>query len=133
MRTAAEVLGRTPRRRLVAEVLLDVELGAHAGSELELLRFLRRFELPLPDRMQLRVRAGTNRYYLDAWWERQQVSLEMDGSHHRDVATWEADLMRGNRLAVVHRDRRVLQLRFTPGHLRHEDLAAAQVFRDALL
>ena len=133
VRTAAEVLGRTHRRRLVADVLQDVELGAHAGSELELLRFLRRFGLPMPDRLQLVARAGTKRYYLDARWERQQVSLEMDGSHHRDVGTWEADLLRSDRLAVAHRDRRVLQLRLTPGHLRHEDLAAAQILRDALL
>lgn len=133
VRATQQVLTRTHRRGLVAAVLDDVELGAHARSELDLLAFLRRHALPLPDRLQRPVRSGTKRCYLDAWWERQRVALEMDGMHHMLVGAWEADLLRANSLAVTHRDDRVLLLRLTAGHLRHAELQVAGLLRDALL
>jgi len=128
VREAGRVLTRTRRRALVAEVLLDVEVGAHARSELDLLRLLRDAGLPCPDRLQRPVRTATGLRYLDAWWERQRVALEVDGGHHRLVGTWEADLLRANAVAVAHRDDRLLLLRFTTGQLRHErDLVLAQL------
>lgn len=133
VRDAAAVLCRTPRRALVMTVLDDVELGAHARSELDFLAFLRRNGLPLPDRLQLVERPRTSRCYLDAWYERQRVSVEVDGSHHRLVGPWESDLLRGSWLAVSHRDDRVLQLRLTPGQLRHDEPEMAELFRRALL
>lgn len=132
VRDAAVVLCRTPRRALVHAVLDDVELGAHARSELDFLAFLRRNQLPLPDSLQLKERVGTRRRYLDGWYERQRVSVEVDGAHHRLVGTWEADLLRGSQLAVAHRDDRVLQLRLTPGQLRHDEPVMAELFRAAL-
>ncbi len=52
VRRALAGMPRRPRTRLVRTVLDDVELGAHAASELAFLRFLREHRLPLPDRLQ---------------------------------------------------------------------------------
>lgn len=133
VREAQLVLTRLARRALVTAVLADVELGAHARSELDLLAFLRRHGLPLPDQLQQPVRAGGRRRYLDAWWERQRVVLEVDGAQHRLVGAWEADLLRANDVAVAHRDDRVIVLRLTAGHLRHDELAVAAQLRAVLL
>ena len=112
-------------------MLDDVELGAHAGSELDFLRFLRRHGLPAPDRLQKRMRTGTV-CYLDAWWERQRVAAELDGAHHRLVASWEADALRGNDVVISERHDRVLLLRLTTGNLRHDQLRVAEQLRAAL-
>lgn len=120
------------RRALVRAVLDDVRLGAHAGSELDLLAFLRRNGLPLPDRLQRPVRAGGLRY-LDAWWERQRVAAEVDGSHHRDVESWDADVLRANDVVVSQRADRVVLLRLTTGNLRHDEPRLAAQFRAVLL
>lgn len=133
VRDAQRVLTRTHRRRLVLAVLDDVELGAHARSELDLLAFLRRYGLPLPDQLQQPVRAGSRLRYLDAWWERQRVALEVDGAQHRLVGAWEGDLLRANAIAVAHRDARVLMLRVTAGNLRHDAQQVAEQLRAALL
>ena len=107
------------RRRLVAAVLDDVQHGAHAASELDFLRFLRRHGLPPPDRLQQPVRHSGLRY-LDAWWARQRVAAELDGAHHRSVAVWEADVLRANDVLVAGRTDGTVLLRFTTGNLRHD-------------
>ena len=118
---------RLPRRALVSTVLDDVEHGAHAASELAFLRFLRRWHLPPPDRLQRPVRLGRVRY-LDAWWERQRVAAELDGAHHRTVGTWESDLLRTNDVLVAGRHDGTTLLRFTTGNLRHDgERVAAQL------
>ena len=119
LRRALANMPRLHRRSLIATVLDDVELGAHAASELDFLRFLRRHSLPAPDRLQRPVRVGSLRY-LDAWWERQRVAAELDGAHHRTVGIWEDDVLRSNDLLVAGRYERVLLLRFTTGNLRHD-------------
>lgn len=127
LREALAAMPRLPRHALVSTVLDDVELGAHAASELDFLRFLRRWRLPAPDRLQHPVRLGGLRY-LDAWWERPKVAVELDGAHHRSVGTWESDLLRANDVLVAGRDAGTTLLRFTPGHLRHDgDRVAAQL------
>lgn len=133
LRTALSAMPRLPRVGLLRQVLDDVELGAHAQTELDLLRLLRGNALPLPDRMQLRERDGRGVRYLDAWWERQRAVAEVDGAHHRDAGQWEADLLRANALAVAHRDDRVLLLRLTGGQLRHEAPEVVAQLRAALL
>lgn len=131
LRTALVDMPRLRRRALVLSVLDDVELGAHARTELDFLALVRRNRLPLPDRLQLCVR-GKTRCYLDAWWEAQRVGAEIDGAHHRLVGTWEADLLRANDIQVGHRDDRVLLLRFTGGNLRHDESRVADQLRAAL-
>jgi hypothetical protein len=73
---------RLPRLPLILQVIEDVELGAHARSELDFLRFLRRYRLPLPDQLQLRVRAGATTRYLDAHWSWLRLTIEVDGAYH---------------------------------------------------
>jgi len=132
LRATLRLLPELPRRDVIELVLDDVELGAHARTELDFLAFLRRHRLPLPDRLQLKVRANGVRY-LDAWWERQRVAAEIDGGHHREVSTWDADTLRANAVVVASRADRVILLRVTAGNLRHEDAELARQFRDVLL
>jgi len=124
LRNALGGMPRLRRRELIRVVLDDVELGAHAGSELAYLRFCRRHRLPLPDRLQLAVRAGGMRY-LDARYVRQRVSLELDGSHHRRAGQWEADVLRSLQLAVALPGER--QIRLTMGNLRHDGPEVARL------
>lgn len=122
---------RLPRRALIRSILDDVELGAHAGSELQFLRFCRAHGLPLPDEMQLRVRAGGTRY-VDAHYRRQRLSFELDGSHHRSAGQWEADLLRSLHLAVAARGSGEQVIRLTPGQLRHNAGEVAPLMRALL-
>jgi hypothetical protein len=126
------VLAQMPtlkRRALVAAVLDDVELGAHAGSELQYLRFCRLHGLPRPDELQVKVRSGAV-HYLDARYRRQKVTVELDGAHHREVATWEADALRTLRVVAALPGERVVRL--TPGMLRHDGPEVAQHLRTLL-
>jgi len=132
LRMALAQMLRLRRRALVGVVLDDVELGAHAASELRFLRFLRVHGLPKPDRLQRPVRRGTLRY-LDAWWERQRVTVEVDGTHHQQVGQWDADTLRGNDVVIAEKHNRVLLLRVTTGNLRHEGPRVADQLRSALL
>lgn len=132
LRRVLTQMPRLHRRALLREVLDDVELGAHAASELDFLRFLRRHGLPTPDRLQRPVRRGTVRY-LDAWWERQRVSAEVDGAHHRSVGAWESDVLRANDLVIGEAHDRILLVRFTRGNLRHDGPRVAAQLRAVLL
>ena len=132
LRDVLPLLRRLPRRALIECVLDDVELGAHARTELDFLAFLRRNGLTLPERLQLKVRANGVRY-LDAWWEKQRVAAELDGTHHMEVGTWDEDMLRANEIVVAQREYRVLLLRVTAGNLRHAEAALATQFRAVLL
>lgn len=132
LRSALVARPKLHRRALVRTVLDDVELGAQALSELDLLRLLRAHALPAPDRLQRLVRANGKRY-LDAWWERQRVAVEADGAHHLEVGQWDADVLRANAVVVAERHDRVLLLRFTTSHLRHDQATVAGQLRPALL
>lgn len=125
-------LPRLPRRRLLAAVLTDIADGAHAGSELAFLRLLRRYDLPLPDRLQRLVRT-TGRHYLDAWWQARRIGVEIDGAHHVEVGQWDADMLRANAILLAEQHDRVLLLRFTTGNLRHDAPDVAEQLRTALL
>ncbi|MCW2598792.1 MAG: hypothetical protein JWM02_621 [Frankiales bacterium] len=131
LRQTLEQMPRLPRRALIREVLDDVEFGAHAGSELEFLRFCRRNGLPLPDQMQVRVRAGKVRY-LDVRYLRQRVALEIDGTHHREVAHWDADALRSLHLAVAARGTGEQLLRITRANMRHDEPVVAELLRTLL-
>lgn len=132
LREGLALLPRLPRRRAVSLVLDDVAFGAHARTELDFLAFLRRNGLPLPDRLQFKVRANGVRY-LDGWWAKQRVAVELDGTHHMEVGTWDEDILRSNALLVASRHDRLLLLRVTAGNLRHKEVELAEQFRAALL
>lgn len=131
LRDALAELPRLARRPAVRLVLDDVEYGAHARTELDFLAFLRRNGLPAPDRLQYQVRANGLRY-LDAWWEKQRVGAEIDGTHHMEVGTWDEDTLRSNEVLVAARDDRVMLLRVTAGNLRHKEPQLAAQFRAVL-
>ena len=132
LRSTLGQLKRLPRRALIATVLDDVELGAHAASELDLLRFLREWRLPPPDRLQRPVRLGRVRY-LDAWWERQKVAAELDGAHHRSAGAWDDDVLRANDVLVAGRHDGTVLLRFTTANLRHDGARVAAQLAAVLL
>jgi hypothetical protein len=132
LRAALREMPRLHRRGLLRLVLDDVELGAHARTELDFLAFLRRHGLPLPDQLQFKVRADGVRY-LDAWWERQRVGAELDGTHHVEVGTWDDDTLRANEIVVAQRDDRLILLRVTMGNLRHKEAQLAAQFKAVLL
>jgi very-short-patch-repair endonuclease len=132
LRRCLEQLPKLKRRALVLTVLDDVEFGAHAASELEFLRFCRRNGLPVPDQLQVKVRAGNRRLYVDACYTRRRVSVEVDGGHHRWVEQWDADVLRANDLAISAAGRGEVLLRFSAGNLRHEPERVAAQLRTAL-
>lgn len=131
LREALVLLPRLKRRRAIRLVLDDVELGAHARTELDFLAFLRRNGLPLPDQLQFKVRADGVRY-LDAWWEAQRVAAEIDGVHHMTVGTWDEDTRRANAVVVAQREDRVILLRITSGNMRHKEVELAEQCRAVL-
>lgn len=131
VRTALAQLPRLPRRALVRSVLDDIELGAHAQSELEFLRFLRQHGLPLPDALQVKVRAGGTRY-LDGRYDRQRLSVEVDGAYHLWVETWDADALRSLHLAVAARGTGEQLIRITRANLRHNGPVVAELLRALL-
>lgn len=131
IRLAFAQMPRLHRRVLIAAVLDDVELGAHAASELQFLRFCRTYQLPLPDALQVRVRAGKIRY-LDAHYRQQRIIIEVDGAHHRFAAQWEADVLRSLQLAVAHRGSGEQIIRLTKAAMRHDGPEVAALLRSLL-
>jgi hypothetical protein len=129
LRAALAELKRHPRRGLLHQVFDDVEHGAHAGTELAFLAFCRRHGLPLPDSLQLKVRANGTKY-LDARYAAQRVTIELDGAHHREVRQWDADALRSLGVIAATGDRLV---RITGGNLRHDSDALAVALRLLLL
>ncbi len=131
LRKALELQPRLRRRPLIRTVLDDVELGAHAASELEFLRFLRRNGLPLPDELQRRVRTSGGPAYLDARYRKQRVTFEIDGAHHREAGSWEADALRSLRVGVALSGERVFRL--TTANLRHDEQEVAALLHTILV
>jgi hypothetical protein len=121
-----------PRAEQALVVLDDVERGAHAMSELDFLALCRRWRLPEPDELQVRVRTGGRTRYLDGRYRRQRVRFEVDGRHHMLVANWEQDLVRGNDLAISSRGSDETALRWSGSQVRHDQWLVARQLRTAL-
>jgi hypothetical protein len=132
IRAALPLAPRMKRRALISAVLDDIELGAHAQSEIEFLRFCRRNGLPQPDELQVRVRT-TGLRYLDGRYIRQRVSLELDGAHHRWVEQWDADTLRSLELTVAARGTGEQFVRLTTANLRHDQAKVVALLRRLLL
>ncbi len=99
LRAALALVGPLAGRSLVLRTLDDLELGAQSIHELRFARGVRRRGLPLPDHQGRCLRPG-GRAYLDVWWERYQVHVEVDGLAHLFVSNWLADLVRSNELEI---------------------------------
>ncbi|GAA2708707.1 hypothetical protein ACFY2R_04320 [Micromonospora olivasterospora] len=91
-----DALPRARRRHLIRQTMADVAGGAQALSELDFLALCRRHGLPRPDLQQRRTDAGGRIRWLDAYWRRWRLHVEVDGAHHMDVRHWAADMRRQN-------------------------------------
>lgn len=121
LRSALALLGPLPGRSLVLRTLDDLELGAQSTHELRFSRGLRRRLLPAPERQVLSLRPDGRRF-LDCWWERYRLHVEIDGLAHLWVRNWLADLFRANELEIGSSATR---LRFAGHQLLEQE---AQVF-----
>ncbi|MFI9525692.1 endonuclease domain-containing protein [Micromonospora rosaria] len=127
----AAVLDRLPRARrrpLIRQTLADVAGGAEALSEINLVRLCRRHGLPAPQGQQRRRDATGRLRFLDAYWPRWRLHVEVDGAHHMDVRRWAADLRRQNQV-WIEGDR---ILRFTAFDVRHRPAEVVAQLRAAL-
>jgi very-short-patch-repair endonuclease len=99
---AATAVRRHPRRRLLAQVVLDLADGSRSLGELDVARALRTRGLPEPVRQAVRRRpSGTQ--YLDADFPSYGISMEVDGSQHDLPRQRLADLLRDLDLAAEGR------------------------------
>jgi hypothetical protein len=118
------VMSRVRRRKLIRDTLVDIEGGAQSLSELDFVELCRRFHLPHPDLQRRRRDADGRNRYLDAYWTKWRVHVEVDGAHHMEVGEWAADMLRQNKIWIAG-DR---ILRFPGWLLRtHPAEVAAQV------
>jgi very-short-patch-repair endonuclease len=90
---------RDKRRRLLHLVVLDLMDGAGSLGELDVTRMLRRRGLPKPDRQVLR-RDGKKRYYLDLYWDRWGLVVEVDGVQHAWAENLVTDALRQNSIVL---------------------------------
>jgi very-short-patch-repair endonuclease len=91
---------RDKRRRLLHDVVLDLLQGAGSLGELDVIRLLRQRGLPAPDQQVLR-RAGPRRYYLDLYWKRWKLVVEIDGIQHAWAENLVDDALRQNALSLA--------------------------------
>lgn len=95
----AKVLDRMPRarrRKLIMQTATDAAGGAHSLAEIDLLDLCRRARLPEPSRQTIRYDARGRRRYLDAYFDRWRLHVEVDGGQHLDPRTAWADMQRQN-------------------------------------
>ncbi|GAB3139931.1 hypothetical protein GCM10027290_09950 [Micromonospora sonneratiae] len=89
------------RRTLIMQTIADVAGGAEALSEIDFVRLCRLHRLPPPDLQEPRTDAGGRKRYLDAYWRRWRLHVEVDGAHHLEARHWAADLRRQNELWIA--------------------------------
>lgn len=109
---------RDPRRLLLHTVVDDLLGGARALGELDVGRELRRRGLPAFERQVLR-KDSRGRYYLDLYWPRWRLVVEVDGIHHAWVENVVGDALRQNSLVLAGDT--VLRLPLLGLRLRPED------------
>jgi very-short-patch-repair endonuclease len=116
------------RRALIRETAHLAVAGAEALSEIELVRLCRRYGLPRPDQQVRRHDSSGRLRYLDAYWSRWRLHVEVDGGWHLEVRTWWDDMRRQNALWI--KGDRVL--RFPAWAIRHRTGEVAHQIRTAL-
>jgi very-short-patch-repair endonuclease len=115
-----------PRQALMRSTVADIASGAQALSELDFCRLTRRYRLPEPSRQVLRRDASGRARWLDVYWERARLVVEVDGLWHMDAAAWWADMRRDNDLTGSG----YRLLRFPAFTVRdHPEVVAMQVAR----
>jgi hypothetical protein len=87
LRTRLDRMTRIRRRRLMYEILADVEGGAQALSELDFTRqVIRRFRLPEPSRQAGRRDSRGRQRWIDVLFDEWKVAVEIDGAQH--ITPW---------------------------------------------
>ena len=113
------------RRALIIESVLDAEGGIQSLPERDFDEIRLHARLPRPTR-QVRVQGPDGHYYLDATWDEVNLTVEVHGAPHREIGQWDADVRRGNEVAIDGRR----QLFFTSYAIRREKaLVADQLIR----
>jgi Transcriptional regulator, AbiEi antitoxin N-terminal domain/Protein of unknown function (DUF559) len=126
------VLARMPnvrRRRLIRTTAADAAGGAHSLGELDVMRLLRRAGLPRPTLQLVRTDSDGRRRYLDLYFERWQLHVEIDGAQHLDPRRAWADMERQNALWIPG-DR---VLRFPTWLVREQPATVVAKIREALV
>jgi hypothetical protein len=116
------------RSNVIRTTLADVEGGAHSLPELDFTALLRTFGLPEPDRQAVRRDSRNLPRWLDAYFEKWRLVVEIDGMWHMDASAWWADMDRQNEL-VVSGDR---VLRFPSFAIRESQVEVARQIAAAL-
>jgi very-short-patch-repair endonuclease len=122
------VLTRVRRRAFLRTTLSDIAGGAQALAEIDLMALCRRYHLPLPEMQHRRRTADGRSRYLDAYWRKWQLHVEVDGAHHMDAAEWSRDMVRQNQIWIAG-DR---ILRFPAWLIRTDPKRVADQLRVAL-
>lgn len=128
LREVLTLFPRIHRHRLIATTIGDVEGGSDALSEIDFIRLCRRYRLPQPDQQRRRTDTDGRVRFVDAYWPRSRVQVEVDGAHHMDVRHWAADMLRQNQI-WLDGDR---ILRFPAWLVRRDPAAVAAQLRTAL-
>ncbi|GAA1756899.1 hypothetical protein GCM10009681_30050 [Luedemannella helvata] len=92
---------RARRRTLTATTARDAAGGATSLGELDLLGIIRQAGLPVPTFQHGRRDADGRQRYLDGYYERYRLHLEIDGAHHTNPTQVWADMARQNALWVT--------------------------------
>jgi very-short-patch-repair endonuclease len=101
LRATLDRMTRVRRRRLMYEILVDVEGGAQALSELDFARqVIRRFRLPEPSRQVGRRDSHGRQRWIDVLFDEWKVAVEIDGAQHiTPLEQWD-DMERDNDLSA---------------------------------
>ncbi len=126
LRDALSRRGPCRHRSLIQQSILDAEGGIQSLPERDFDEIRVLAGLPKPSR-QARVAGEDGRYYLDAWWERFNLAIEIHGIPHLAVQQWSDDLHRANELVID--GRRVLM--FSSFTIRHQRDAVIDQLRRA--
>jgi hypothetical protein len=117
------------RQSLIARTAIDAAGGAHSLAELEFLRLSRSAGFPEPKLQYVRRDATGRRRYLDAYYEKYGIHVEIDGVQHADPSRAWADMERQNQLWI--RGDRVL--RFPAWLVRERSAEVIRQVRAALI
>ncbi len=97
---AVDTVRRDRRRALMRAIVGELADGVRSLNELDFAALCRSRGLPEPSR-QVVVRTASGRAHLDVRWDRERVTVEVDGIGHLRVDRWLDDSVRHNEIAVT--------------------------------
>jgi very-short-patch-repair endonuclease len=101
MTAVLDRLPRARRRAVIASAAADAAGGSHSLAELDYLRLNRRYRLPEPTRQVWRRDASGRSRYLDVYYEKYHLHVEIDGEQHTDARQRWADMKRQNEVWIA--------------------------------